>query len=332
MKVSYIFRSKKRNEFSIENVFRIIEKKVKIKFETENIYLPQIGYSNIKDLYENIKFTKKISTDIYHITGEINFLACVTPPQKTIITIHDYVNLENNKGLKKIISWIFWNYIPLKRCSYATCISKKVLDETVERFPKYKHKCILIPNPVDDDIEYKNKEFNKIKPRILVIGTRENKNLERIIKALEKINCVLDIIGKLSDDQKKMLQKYNVEYKNEFNLSNEEIRQKYYYCDIVCFPSLYEGFGLPIIEAQTIGRPVITSNIKPMIDIANDGACIVNPYDYLDIRKGILKVIDDDVFRNKIIKNGKENCKNYNSDIIAEKYCELYKNIISKKV
>ena len=327
MKVSYIFRSKERKEFSIENVFGIIEKKVKKNFETQKVYIPRIGYGNIKDTIENIRFIKNISSDIYHITGEINFLACITPREKTIITIHDYVNLERNKGLKKIVSWLMWNYIPIRRSKYVTCISHKVLEETNQKFPKYKDKVKLIPNPLDDNFKYNYKIFNKTKPRILIIGTRENKNIKRIIKAIDGINCILDIIGILSEEQTCMLNEYNIEYENEFNISNDRIREKYHDCDMVCFPSTYEGFGMPIIEAQAVGRPVITSNIEPMSHIAGSGACIVDPYDYLSIRNGINKIINDDNFRNFIIENGIENCKKYDSNIIAKQYCELYKNM-----
>lgn len=331
LKISYIFRSKKRNEYSIENVFSVIKEKVSDKFETENKYLPEVGYSNPIDIYKNVKFIKSIKSDIYHITGEINFLACVTPKNKTIITIHDYVNLERCKGIKRIVSFIFWNYIPVVRSKYVTCISDKVMEETIQKFPKYKNKIKLIPNPVDERLKYNLKEFNKMNPRILIIGTRENKNINRILKAVKGINCILDIIGELSDSYKNMLKEYDITYENEWNISNERMIEKYNCCDIVCFPSTYEGFGMPIIEGQSIGRAVLTSNIKPMCDIAANGACIVNPYDYLDIRNGIYKIINDDNFRNEIIRNGIKNSYKYNANIIANFYCDIYEELEKNK-
>jgi glycosyltransferase involved in cell wall biosynthesis len=61
-------------------------------------------------------------------------------------------------------------------------------------------------------------------------------------------------------------------------------------CDIVTFISLYEGFGLPILEACAVGRPLVTSCISPMNEIAEDAGVKVNPYNIFDIRRGLLKI------------------------------------------
>ena len=99
----------------------------------------------------------------------------------------------------------------------------------------------------------------------------------------------------------------------------------YQQSDIILFPSLYEGFGLPIIEGQKAGRPVITSNISPLSDIAGGAAHLVNPLDHLSIRKGVQKVIDDNEYRESLCVAGLKNVKKYSSEKIAEAYLELYK-------
>ena len=80
-------------------------------------------------------------------------------------------------------------------------------------------------------------------------------------------------------------------YVNYTNLSQEAIIQQYIDCDMLSFVSTYEGFGMPIIEAQAIGRPVITSNIGAMKEVALDTACLVDPYDVESIKNGIQKLI-----------------------------------------
>lgn len=72
-------------------------------------------------------------------------------------------------------------------------------------------------------------------------------------------------------------------YKVYCNLSNEEIKKKYEDCDILTLVSTYEGFGMPIIEANRVGRPVITSNILSMPEVAGEAACLVNPFDIENI-------------------------------------------------
>ena len=76
-------------------------------------------------------------------------------------------------------------------------------------------------------------------------------------------------------------------FKNKINISEEELQQIYFESDILCFPSLYEGFGLPILEAQASEVAVITSNISPTKEVAGKGAILVNPLDKNEIKKSI---------------------------------------------
>jgi glycosyltransferase involved in cell wall biosynthesis len=95
--------------------------------------------------------------------------------------------------------------------------------------------------------------------------------------------------------------------------------------DILVFPSLFEGFGMPIIEAQAMGTPVLTSNLSSMPEVAGDGALLVNPYSVNDIKDGVLKLIEDSSYRSRLIENGFRNCQKFNSKEIANQYYELYK-------
>ena len=81
---------------------------------------------------------------------------------------------------------------------------------------------------------------------------------------------------------------------------------------MLTFVSTYEGFGLPILESQATGRPVVTSNVSSMPEVAGDAACLVNPYDADSIREGILRVINDDAYR---------------KDLMGEKVWQMSQNI-----
>lgn len=324
MKVALVFRSKERNEFSIEALFESLKKYIGEKLDTEDFFLPSGRYNRLPFLIRNYRFAKTINADIYHITGEVNFIAPAFPKSKTIITVHDYVDLETIKGLKGFIRWLFWCYIPFKRCKYIACISNKTLNETVERFPFTKDKVVYIPNPIDDSYIKVPKVFNTAKPRILVIGTRINKNVERIIEAVKDISCELYIIGILTEEQRTLLGKYSIEYKNVFHITDEEVHQAYCDCDMLCFPSTYEGFGRPIIEANAIGRPVVTSNLEPMVEVANGTAALVDPFDADSIKTGIQKVINVKSLREKLISLGYDNAKKYSADKVAGMYTDLY--------
>ena len=108
--------------------------------------------------------------------------------------------------------------------------------------------------------------------------------------------------------------------------------EHYKNADIISFISTYEGFGLPILEAQSIGRPVITSNISSMPEVAGDGALFADPYDVASIRKGILNLINNETLREDLILKGLNNILRFQPKLIAEQYAELYRNIARKKI
>ena len=180
---------------------------------------------------------------------------------------------------------------------------------------------------MDSTYRFHTKTFNTSNPRILHIGTGWNKNLERVIQALHGIPCVLVIIGKLTEDNLNLLDKHQINYENKVGISDEQMLQEYIDCDIVSFPSIFEGFGMPIIEGQAIGRPVVTSDREPMTEVAGDGAVLVNPEAVDSIRQGFIKIITDETFRDDIVKRGLLNVKHYSVDEITRQYCEVYSTL-----
>ena len=181
-------------------------------------------------------------------------------------------------------------------------------------------------NPVSPRFAYQPKMINRERPVILHLGNRESKNLKNSAFALAGINCELRVIGKLSEYQKEYLDESGVYYTNAFNLTNGEVLEEYKKCDIVNLPSFYEGFGMPIIEGQAIGRAVVTSNLHPMLDIASGSCVIVVPDDIESMRKGYQDAIDNYEY---YVKRGIENSKRFSIDNIVRQYKVVYKKIKS---
>ena len=189
----------------------------------------------------------------------------------------------------------------------------------------------VIPDCVTPGFQYTPKEFNSDCPRILQIGTKTNKNIERVATALNGMNCKLVIIGGLSSEQTKVLEETKTNYECHVGLSREQVLEQYIWSDIVMFASLYEGFGLPILEGNAVGRPVISSNLYSMPEVGGDAACYVDPYNVDSIRDAVRKCLDDSNFRNALITNGLKNVKRYTAESVAAEYAELYRSLCSLK-
>ena len=327
MNINYFFRHPEIG-FSIHRVFRtlIVELNNKVKIKIYEVPCKRSMPWHI--LKNNIYvFNKRKKNTINHITGHIHDVLPALIGTKTVLTVHDLVFLDNVKNpIKRFYKWLFWLYLPVKISDEVVCIS----NQTKQNILKYiqTNKLSVIYNPVDPIFKFQEKSFNSKKPIILHIGTGWNKNLDLSIMALKGISCHLRIIGKLNSSQLQLLDENHIEYSNQSNLSDIEIKEEYAKCDIVNFPSLYEGFGMPIIEGQQTGRIVITSKIEPILEVAGEAAVFVNPEDVDSLKQGYLKIIEDDIYRNQIIKQGLHNAKRFSVQHIAQQYQKLYQKLL----
>jgi len=160
--------------------------------------------------------------------------------------------------------------------------------------------------------------------KILLVGSTKNKN----------ISIIYSVAAELTDYEFILIGSFDnylnlVNFNNYINISEEKLVHLYRSSDVLLFPSLSEGFGLPIIEAQHFGLPVITSKYEPMFSVAGvNSALFVNPRSREEMKIAIYSILNDDNLRKNIINNGFQNAKNYNLENVLLKYKELYKNIL----
>jgi glycosyltransferase involved in cell wall biosynthesis len=315
--------------YSIERVFDVIRSCLPTQFAAE-LWSCRFQSRGIVRRVLNVVDASLRQGDVNHITGDVHYLALALTKKKTILTIHDCVGPRFLKGLKLSCSILFWYRIPARRVAAITVPSEFTRNEVLHFTRCAPEMVRVIHEPVAPSFARCPRAFNAEKPILLQVGSgNHNKNICRVAEAIRGIPCQLDIIGRLSEHQRQALACNQVSYTEQWGLSDEEMCRRYRECDIVVFASNYEGFGMPIIEANATGRPVVTSNICSMPEVAGSAACLVNPFDCSSIREGILRVINDANYRSHLIAEGFENVKRFRADAIAAQYAALYREVVS---
>lgn len=330
--ILFFRKSRPGGNFSIEASFRTSN----AKFSEITGYVPKelelpLNSNGILSRIKLILFAWKNRGQVNHITGDVYFIVLGLPGKSTILTIHDCGFMRHPNRLRRFFLWLFWLLIPAWKSQFITVISEATKKDVIRYTRIHPNKIRVIPTVIQEHFAFQPKSFSTNCPRILHIGNAPNKNLDRHIEALVGINCVLHIIGKLHPEQVKRLKAFNITYENGFDLSDEEVRQAYEQSDLLLFASTLEGFGMPILEAQTVGRPVITSNCSSMPEVAGDGACLVDPFEVSSIRAGILWVIADADYREVLIANGRENVQRFSPATVAKQYAELYAEALNNR-
>ena len=325
--VLFIFRKPlPSGNYSVENLFSEILRQMSLKINCKKLTPIVHSQGVLRRLFICIDvFFRRGKINI--ITGDISFAALFLPKKTTVLVILDCGFLYDTRGFRRWLEALVWFRVPFYRASNVVVISQATKNDLIKITKGDPNKIKVIPCFVNPLFKRVDKDFCENRPVLLQVGQASNKNLTRIIHAIKGLNLYLSIIGNIDEKNSSLLEKYNIEYSMSVNLTDEEVLTKYIECDMLIFPSTYEGFGLPIAEAQSVGRPVITSVTTSMPWVAGTGACFVDPYSVESIRQGILKVIDDKHYRESLVENGFGNVKRFDSTHVASMYTDLVMSI-----
>lgn len=323
MKIIYFHRNHCAG-YSINKVTQTVIRDFKDKEEYE---LPYFGPSPLTVL-RNMWFVwqHRRKDCINHVTGDVQYAILALGGCKSVLTCHDTVSLDYRKlsWLKRFFFEWVWYRLPLKYATKVVAIS----EQTKKNLQCYtrRNDIEVIHNAIDP-IFHPYSGFCNDKPVVLVIGTSENKNLERTFEALKGIDCRVNIIGKLTQKQEEVLYQNGIEYKNSTGLTDAEILDAYIHCDVVSFISLFEGFGMIIVEANKVGRPVICSNIPVLKEVAGDSALFVNPTDVDEMHRGFERILKDKDLREVLVGKGFQNTHRFDVKDIQKQWLDLYKSL-----
>jgi glycosyltransferase involved in cell wall biosynthesis len=327
--ITFIFRKRIATVFSIENLFDALYGHLERSgVSVRRLELPHVS-TGIVSVLRNAWFVyRQRGSGILHVTGDVHYAAMFCARARAIVTVHDCVVLQRGHGFKRFVLWLLWFGLPLRLAAAITVISERTKSEVLRTIALPQHKVSFIPNFVNPAFAFSERPFAGARPRILHIGTTPNKNLARVVAALRGIPCVLVILGTLPADLEGDLKKHGVLYENHVGVDQETLSGLYRDADIISFPSTYEGFGMPIVEGQAVGRPVLTSDMEPMRSVSGpDGALLVNPHSTPAIRDGFIRLMNDAQLRARLITGGKDNSDRYTLESVAGAYLALYRQL-----
>jgi glycosyltransferase involved in cell wall biosynthesis len=329
MQVTYFHRKPRPNaNFSIELVFNNVRRDLAGRVDAQVCVAPCFSNGLVRRLWI-MWDARRRQGEINHVTGDTNFTALWLDGRRTVLTNHDCGFVTRKRGLRRAVLKKFWLDWPVRHVAAVTTVSSQIKREIVDFTGCDPAKVHVIPNAASPAFAPTPLEFNEARPRVLHLGTAPNKNLPRLIAAVAGWRCVLVIVGRIERDELRLLRDSGVDYENYVDLTTPQLVAQYEACDIVSFASLYEGFGVPIVEAQAVGRPLVTSNRAPMDEVAGAGACLVDPEDAGAIRAALAKIAGDAAYRRHLVAAGFENVKRFSPERIADMYYRVYEQVLA---
>jgi glycosyltransferase involved in cell wall biosynthesis len=316
--------------YSIERVFASVRGALPADIEVRLVTNRFESRGVLRRLLDALR-ARRCAGAINHVLGDVHYLTWFLPRRGSILTVHDCVSLERSEGVRRRLLWLFWYWLPLWRVEHVTVVSEYTRQALGRWVPGAPPRVSVIPPPLPPEFAPHPAPPRGERLRLLQVGTSENKNLARVIEACSGLPVTLEIVGPLDRASASRLRELGVAHENASELHDAELLAAYRRCDALIFVSTYEGFGLPIIEAQAVGRPVITSRTCSMPEASGGAACLVDPFDVADIRRGIQRLLDDPGYGQTLVRFGYENAARYAPERVAAAYAELYRSVHARR-
>lgn len=277
---------------------------------------------------------------------------------KKVTTVHDIIAFIYPEAMKfkDVIFWKYFFPISLKRADHIICISEYTKKDIIKKFKIPKDKISVVYHgfepkkfkkiPRYDCIKNLNKLFktknihySKNTQYLLNVNTiSPRKNIVKLIQgfniAKQKNNSLqLLIVGKLGWKYEETINEYNTSpYKDSIHfldyVSDLELNSLYNLAFAFIYPSLYEGFGLPILEAQAAMTPVILSNASCLPEIAQESVLYIDPTEVNSIAEAIIKLSSDIKLQEELKAKGLQNIKRFSWDKCADETTEVYAKVL----
>ncbi|MCB9451767.1 MAG: glycosyltransferase family 4 protein [Anaerolineaceae bacterium] len=288
-------------------------------------------------------------TQLYHATDFV--LPPTLPGTKTLLTVHDlsFIRVPEaaSPGLRAYLEMV----VPrsTRRTDHILADSEATRQDLIELYNLPPEKITVLLSGVDacfqpvvdSGVLMTTRSHYNIGecPYILSVGTvQPRKNYTRLVQALANLRQTgLDVglvivggRGWLEDTIYKTIQETGMDEFVRFTGFAEENDLPALYSGAVCcaLPSLYEGFGIPVLEAMACGTPVVTSNISSLPEVAGDAGLLVNPYDVEELTEALRRLIEDSALRNDLIQRGFAQAKRFTWAESARHLHDIYQGML----
>jgi glycosyltransferase involved in cell wall biosynthesis len=295
---------------------------------------------------------KKEKIDIFHIPqngiGLSPDVDC-----KTVITIHDLIPYRMPETVGRSYLMEFLKEVPslIESCDGIITVSEWSKQDILKFFAVDENKIYVTPlaadlkyMPLDKEMcrHVIQKRLNIKKPFLLYIGGfSPRKNVRSLIMAFAKIykefnsDYNLVIVGSLRDEGnalRELSEKLDMSSRIIFTdfLEEEILPTLYNAADVFVYPSLYEGFGLPPLEAMSCGTPVITSNVSSIPEVVNNAGILIDAYDTSNLINALGSIVNNDNLKADLSKRGIERSKEYSWERTAQQTLKAYSDIYAK--
>jgi mannosyltransferase len=300
-----------------KNIFYPHSERVEIKKKTNILF----------ERYKNVTVLEK-EPFIFHSSY---YRFCKNKNVINITTVHDFIYELFRHDLKSNMHKI-QKKIAIENSEAIICNSENTKKDFLSFYPKYKGIIKVIYLGLSEDYCHLNMPRKNI--AIFIGGRTGYKNFEYAIKLVHELPWLtLQIIsgGELTVQETDLLKKYIPnKYEYHRSLSNKELNIKYNEAKFLLYPSLYEGFGVPVVEAQAAGCPVICCDVSSLPEVTGDAAVYISGKD-MDDDLHIISELDNHDYYDHIVGRGLNNCKRFSWKKCAEQTYEFYKEVWNSK-
>ena len=321
------------------------------KKSNTSIHLTSKKHGNFYESFYYSSYTNNNNIDLHHIPQNgIGLNSNYQCP--CVVTIHDLIPYLMPETVGKGYLERFLKDMPfiIEKTKGILTVSEYSKKDILRFFPNYPADNIFV-TPLAANSSFikldkancksilKNK-YNIDNPFVLYIGGfSSRKNVKELITSFKKINTSLNnsdyrlvLCGSVKDEGNKL-----INYCKEIGIyeniiftgfvPDEDLPLFYNASDTFVYPSLYEGFGLPPLEAMSCGTPVITSNLTSIPEVCNDSAILINPFNKDELADSLLKLLNSNSLRDEFSIKGFENSKNFTWQKTAKLTLDAYEKI-----